>query len=83
MSLLVQLSLTHPLLFTNHLNNSEYYILQTPPNSVEILRLGCTLKIKVLQSINSRFPLATQKLLKIFLKSCPKYSKNNGLDNIF
>lgn len=50
---------------------------------VEILRLGYTLKIKVLRSTNSGFSPATQRQLKIILKAWPKYSKKDVLDKIF
>lgn len=71
MPLLVWLSLTHTLLFTNDLKNSGYYVHQKKPQTyiVEILRLGYTLKIKVLQSTNSGLSPATQKQLKIILKA--------------
>lgn len=54
----VWLSLSHPLLLTNDLNNSEYYIHQKT----------YTLKMRVLPSTNSGFSLATQKQLKTILK---------------
>lgn len=83
MSLLVWLSLTHPLPFTNDFNNSGYFAHEKNRNIVKILRLGYTLKIKVLQSTNSWFSPATHNQLKNHWKAWPKYSKKNGLDKIF
>lgn len=69
MSLLGWLSLTHPLLVTNDFDNPGYYIHQTIPNVVKILRQGYTTEIKVLQSTSLGFPLASPKRLKTIQKA--------------
>lgn len=78
MSLLVWLSLTHPLPFTNDFNNSGYFAHEKKRNIVKILRLGYTLKIKVLQSTNSWFSPATHNQLKIIEKLDQNILKRMG-----